>query len=167
MEIFKEIQGFEGLYEISNLGNIKNVIKNKLLKFGKHNQGYLQVSLSKNNKKTTFKIHRLIAIYFIDNPNNYKIINHVDGNKLNNSIENLEWCTSKHNNEHAYKLGLRFMTSKNLNILNKKVINIETNIVYESAKEVAIKHNLVYGTLINKLNGRRTNNTNFKYLDNV
>jgi hypothetical protein len=166
MEIYKEIQGFKRIYTISNKGNVKNIKTGKILKPGKHTQGYMQIGLSINNKSKTFKIHRLIAFYFIPNPYNLPSINHIDGDKTNNNIKNLEWCTTSQNNQHAYNLGLRFMTKKNLEIISKKVIDITSNKVYSSVKEVAKIHNLVYGSLVNKLNGKRTNNTNFKYLNN-
>lgn len=70
------------------------------------NSGYLYYSLKINNKVKNFTIHRLLAKYFIPNPNNYPCVNHIDGNKQNNSLDNLEWCTYKHNSQEAVKLGL-------------------------------------------------------------
>ncbi len=110
-EIWKDIPEYEGLYQASNLGNIKVLnrivnsgIKNnktvirkgKLLK-QRINQGYYEVALSKDNKKRFLKVHRLIAITFIPNLNNLPSINHKDENKLNNRVDNLEWCSIKYN----------------------------------------------------------------------
>ena len=110
-EIWKDIPEYEGLYQASNLGNIKVLnrvvnsgIKNnktvirkgKLLK-QRINQGYYEVALSKDNKKRFFKVHRLIAMTFIPNSNNFPSINHKDENKLNNCVNNLEWCSVKYN----------------------------------------------------------------------
>lgn len=110
-EIWKDIPDYEGLYQASNLGNVKVLdrvvnsgIKNnktvirkgKLLK-KRINQGYYEVALSKNNKKRFLKVHRLIAITFIPNLNNLPSVNHKDENKLNNNVNNLEWCTIKYN----------------------------------------------------------------------
>lgn len=110
-EIWKDIPNFEGLYQVSNLGNVKTLdkyvnsgIKNnsKVKRIGKilkqyNKGGYLQVSLRKNYKRYYFGIHRLVAMAFIPNPNNYPQVNHKDENKLNNCVENLEWCTAQYN----------------------------------------------------------------------
>lgn len=114
-EIWKDIPNFEGLYQASNWGRIKSLkkdvikknqgchhYKERILKGWNHNTGYLAVTL--NGKK--YLVHRIVAMTFIENPNNYPIINHIDGNKKNNKIENLEWCTYEHNLHEAIKLGL-------------------------------------------------------------
>lgn len=104
-EIWKDIKGYEGLYQASNLGNIKS--KNRILKQIKRKDGYYFVNLSKNSKVKPTKVHRIIAETFIENKNNYNIINHKDNNKENNCVENLEWCTQSHNIKEAYKCGAR------------------------------------------------------------
>jgi hypothetical protein len=110
-EIWKDIEGYEGLYQISNLGNVKvldrivnSAIKNnKIVKrVGKmlkqyNKQGYMQVTLTNNNVRKYFKVHRLVALTFIPNPNNFPQVNHRDENPLNNCVDNLEWCTAKYN----------------------------------------------------------------------
>lgn len=118
-EVWKDIEGYEGLYQISNLGLVKSVsrkIKTKLgfkttkdilLKFGKCSFNYIQVSLCKNGVQKTFKVHRLVAIHFIPNEFDKKEVNHIDGDKSNNTIDNLEWATRSENQFHAYKIGLR------------------------------------------------------------
>lgn len=116
-EIWKPIEGYEGLYEISNLGRVKSIQyfnhvnnksypRNKILKPLPNDRGYHRVDLSKFGRSKRYRIHRLVAEAFIPNPNNFPEINHIDGNKQNNSINNLEWCTRKHNMKEAYKLGL-------------------------------------------------------------
>ena len=101
-EIWKDIKGYEGLYKISNLGNVKSIRfgKNKILK---HNllQGYPVVQLSNKNIRHTFEIHRLVAQAFIPNPNNYPYINHKNEIRTDYRIENLEWCTQKMNVNHS------------------------------------------------------------------
>lgn len=102
-EIWANIPNYED-YQISNLGNVcsyKNG-KRKLLKGLIQNTGYLTVSL--NNKKIS--VHRLVAITFIHKPKGKNVVNHIDGNKLNNNIYNLEWCTTQENISHAFKNGL-------------------------------------------------------------
>lgn len=87
-------------YKVYEDGSIFSNISNKFLK-PDNAQGYLQVTLSVNKSPIRIKIHRLVALLFVPNPNNYPIINHIDGNKLNNHFSNLEWCTYEHNNKHA------------------------------------------------------------------
>lgn len=100
-EIYKDIQGYEGKYQISNLGNVYSLITNKILKPGLTLDGYYQVNLYKNGVKKHLYIHRLVAQSFLDNPNNYPIINHKDENPMNNIYSNLEWCDKKYNNNYG------------------------------------------------------------------
>lgn len=100
--MFKAISGYEGLYEINEQGVIKKPDGTRL--YGSVNSyGYRVVSLTKAGKKKDHKVHRLLAKAFIPNPRpgDFNCVNHIDGNKLNNSLENLEWCTRKGNNQHA------------------------------------------------------------------
>ncbi|ALA07692.1 hypothetical protein BC01_108 [Bacillus phage BC01] len=96
-------------YAVSNLGNVKHSRKGNILKFYTMPApiGYYQVSLSCNGKTKKYLVHRLVALAFIPNPDNKREVNHKDGNKLNNYIDNLEWNTSKENQQHAMKLGLQ------------------------------------------------------------
>lgn len=112
-EIWKDISGYEDMYQISNFGNLRAIkssssgekscfIKTPTLT----HKGYENISLYKNGKRNFFRIHRLVAEYFIDNPNNYPQVNHIDGNKSNNRVDNLEWCNNSQNMKHAYDNGL-------------------------------------------------------------
>lgn len=120
MEIFKDIEGFEGYYQISNLGRIKAlrrkvkspirhnkyVYKKERIRYAtKNSLGYYNLKLYKKGIKRGFPLHRLLAIAFIPNPENKPFINHIDGNPSNNKIENLEWCTQSENIQHAYNIG--------------------------------------------------------------
>lgn len=109
-EQWKDIEGYEGLYQISNLGRVKSLkrwrgnngsgyyTKEKILKNSKKDNDYLMVGLSKNGKSNKFYVHRLVAIAFIPNPHDYPLVNHKkEFEKYNNNIENLEWCTYKYN----------------------------------------------------------------------
>jgi hypothetical protein len=98
-EIWKDIKNYEGLYQVSNLGNIKNILTKQILgKFGKR---YYETYLYKNGKRKCFKIHRLVAQAFIPNLNNKSEVNHIDGNRYNNTVSNLEWVTRQENMNHA------------------------------------------------------------------
>ena len=108
-EAWKDVVGYEGLYQISNLGNIKSIYygeKEKILKIRKDDKGYPQAHLSKNGEMKDFKVHRLVATAFIgDIPDGF-VINHINGIKDDNRVENLEICTYSHNAKEAYRLGL-------------------------------------------------------------
>lgn len=105
-ETWKEIPNYEGIYEISTRGFIRTISKRLQKTPYITNKGYLAIDLYKNKKRKKHLIHRLIAETFISNPNNYPCVNHKDGNKLNNDINNLEWCTQKYNMQEAARLGL-------------------------------------------------------------
>lgn len=101
-EIWKDIKGYEGLYQISNLGRVKSLNAyghnlEKIMNCPKHHSGYLITIFCTNNKKKTFNVHRLVAETFIPNPNKLPQVNHKDENKLNNCVDNLEWCTRQYN----------------------------------------------------------------------
>lgn len=98
-EEFKEIIGYEGWYWVSNLGNVKS--KFKQLKPCINKDGYYVVSLCKENRVKTFSIHRLVALHFIDNPDNLPQVNHKDECKTNNCVTNLEWCTQQQNHDYG------------------------------------------------------------------
>ena len=109
-EIWKDVVGFENLYQVSNLGNIKALPKHGRKSVNmKHciKHGYCTVSFSKNGKSTTLYVHRVVAQAFLQNAEGKPEVNHIDGNKLNNAIDNLEWVTISQNQKHAIKLGLR------------------------------------------------------------
>lgn len=104
--MFKDIIGWEYGYMISNTGEVYSKKNDKILKTTISKTGYHQITLRKHGIAYCFKIHRLVATAFIPNPNEYPIINHIDGNKLNNNYLNLEWCTYSYNTIHAYDNGL-------------------------------------------------------------
>ena len=95
-EIWKDIEGYEGLYQVSNMGRVRSLRKNIILREG-ISRGYSVLNLSKNGKPLTKKVHRLVANAFIPNPDNLPQVNHKDENKLNNCADNLEWCTQEYN----------------------------------------------------------------------
>ena len=120
-EIWKDIKGYEGHYKVSNLGNVKSFKygKETLLKRRLTDRGYDTAMLYDKGKQKCFKIHRLVAQAFIPNLENKSEVNHIDGNKLNNSVDNLEWCTHKENITHGFKTGL-FLQSLSLKVRDEK-----------------------------------------------
>lgn len=118
MNKWKPIKNYEGIYEISSKGEIRSLERKAKIKGGSYrivksknikliNNGlYYVVGLSKNGTTKQHFLHRLLAQTFIPNPNNLKCINHINGNKLDNRLKNLEWCTYTHNNREAFRLGL-------------------------------------------------------------
>lgn len=117
-EIWKEVVGYESYYQVSDYGNVRSVNRVVPNGFGgemrvkgmsinsRMGANYINITLTKNGKKNTFNVHRLVAIAFLPNPNNLPYVNHIDGNKLNNCDDNLEWSTEVHNSNHSYNMGL-------------------------------------------------------------
>ena len=116
MEIWKPVKNFEQQYEISNKGNLRSIdryvkhykggerlYKGQPKKTRLNYNGYIRCNLKNNGKRYDFAVHRLVAIAFLDNPNNYKYVNHINGIKTDNNVENLEWCTMQQNIIHAVK----------------------------------------------------------------
>lgn len=108
MEVWKDIPEYEGLYQVSSGGLVRR--NGQIRKLYKDHRGYLTIGLSKQSKMKYFKVHRLVAIAFIQNPQGKRTVNHKDGNKENNCVENLEWATHSENIIHANKMGLRRVT---------------------------------------------------------
>ena len=135
--MWKDIKGFEGLYQISDKGEVKSLIRNKILKLTQDKDGYLTVGL----KGKKFKVHRLVAEAFIDNPNNYPCVNHKDENKKNNSVDNLEWCSIKYNINYGNKI------KNTAQKISRRVICLETNIIFNSCREAEEKMNLNKNTV--------------------
>jgi hypothetical protein len=106
LEMYKPVKNFENRYLVNENGQIFSILKGKILKPMSHKLGYLYYDLRKDKKRKLYYVHRLVSEHFIDNPLSKKYVNHIDGNKKNNSISNLEWVTSKENVNHAIKTGL-------------------------------------------------------------
>lgn len=106
MEIWKDIEDYEGKYQVSNMGRVKSLNygrtgEERILKPGKDTKGYSQVGLYKNNKRKGVKVHRLVATAFIENPENKPCIDHINTIRTDNRAENLRWCTAKENNNNV------------------------------------------------------------------
>lgn len=168
MEVFKDVVGYEGFYKISNIGNVKSlsrtILKNGIYPFkskeknlkNRFNNNYYYVTLCKNNTYKTFRNHRLIAMAFIPNPNNKPMVNHINGIKTDNRIENLEWCTSKENVNHAISTGLinqNGVNSINSRLTEKEILEIRSlNLPH---LEISEKYN-ISKSYVSSIKRRRT-----------
>ena len=169
-EIWRPINGHNGDYEISSTGIVRStermimtkngirMLKGKVLRSKINKEGYQQITLTKAGKSSTMYIHKLVANAFIPNPLNKLEINHINGIKSNNNIENLEWMTHSENIKHAYLHGL-------LKPKYKKVIDMCTGKKYNNAYEAALDLKINYGTFRNYLNGNIKNKTCLKYVN--
>lgn len=128
METWKPIKDYEGLYEISDCGRVKSLDRwdslnrlkiGKILNCCDNGSGYMIVNLKAFGKQNIKTIHRLVAEAFIPNPNNLPCVNHKDGNKQNNNVDNLEWCTHSENMKHAFRTGLSFQKKGEFNSQHK------------------------------------------------
>lgn len=162
-EIWKDIPEFEGIYQVSNMGRIKSLLrksysgrmlKERLLSPTPDTKGYVRVTLHKNKKAFHKSVHRIVAEVFIDGDISLQV-NHIDGIKTNNVYTNLEWCTNKENSDHAYNTGL-----KNKEILNKafKIRSIKLDTEQEqnhySINQAAKDLNLYPSNILNVLKGK-------------
>lgn len=141
-EIWKDIPNYENMYKISSLGNVKSlkrkvknkngyrIVEEKELKKCVDTNGYFVVNLRKNSNIETKPIHRLVAEIFIKNEDKKPCVNHIDGNKQNNCVENLEWCTYSHNVKEAFRLGL----NKHIDFKEKREI-IQYDLFMNKIKE--------------------------------
>lgn len=166
-EIWKAIPGFERCYEASSLGQIRSLRQSKshggtkvrdiplLRKAHLNTSGYWHIGLQMNGRHYSISNHRLVALAFIPNPNNFPEVNHIDGNKLNNSIENLEWVSSRNNQLHAYKLGLRKKLGLEEN--PKSILNrVQVLEIFNSSltrRELSVKYGISISGINNVKNG--------------
>lgn len=165
---WKPISGYEGIYMISDQGQVKSLKRETETKRGvkrvvyekilspKDTGGYQFVALNKDGKRKDFYIHRLVASVFLDNPNNYNIVNHKDGNPKNNNLDNLEWSNHRQNVIHAYEIGLNSNkggSHKNaVSIIDKELMK-----EFSTIKEWAEGRNIAYSTARNIINGQASN----------
>jgi len=141
----KPIKNYDGLYSATEDGRIFSHIKNKFLSSGKN--GYSNIRL----RKTPFKIHRLIAETFIPNPENKPCVNHKNGIKTDNRIENLEWCTYSENSYHALSTGLRIPATGERHPKSKLILDFNTGVFYESIRFASIAKGMNRETIKNGL----------------
>jgi hypothetical protein len=178
-EIWKDIIGYEGFYQVSNLGRVKSceryvkhfkggnrLLKSKPIKISSDSYGYKIVCLCKNGLEKTLKVHRLVAIAFIDSVENKLQINHIDGIKSNNCVENLEWVNNSENMKHAHLIGLKKTMINNekavlvFNKLSNEFIQEYVSIA-NAARNLNIRRTDISGVLNNRQ--KSANGYCFKY----
>lgn len=175
-EIWRPVQGYEGIYEVSSLGRLKSL--KRLVKFKNKNGFYpvpekiIKLSVRHryqsvglyNGKHKNHLVHRLVAIAFVQNTTNQLTVNHKDGNRLNNKAENLEWCSQSENVTHAYTMGLskdRKVSNNSMSKLTEKIVSeiryyCQTNTDLPR-KETALKYGIAESTLSQIVNNKRWN----------
>lgn len=124
-EVWGSLPELKGLFEVSNLGNVRTVKSKQLRKAQLQKLGYRRISLRVDSELLGYQLHRLVALVHIPNPNDYREINHIDGDKENNNVDNLEWCTRSQNMSHAFRTGL----VSNRGILNPRARLSELTVI--------------------------------------
>ena len=173
-EIWLPIEGYENLYEVSNLGRVRRLesvvngkngskrkVSGNILKPRAQQNGYLMVNLCKNGIRRSYYMHRIVSTAFIPNPDNKPQVNHKDEDKLNNSVENLEWCTAKENTNYGTR------TKRSSEKLQKPVLCVELNQIFPSLTDTAKHFNVTLSNLSWVLTGRSktAGGYHFEYLE--
>lgn len=185
METWKDVEGYEGFYQVSDAGRVrsldryvpgkngaKQLKRGKVLRATKGAAGYLHCTLYRDGDSETKNIHRLVAEAFIPNGEGHQCINHKDGIKTNNAVDNLEWCTHKQNTRHAWGTGLAHMTDKHRESARKvgkrngKRVLCSNGVIYPSSCEAARQLGTTQGNIWLVINGKRkhANGYTFEYV---
>jgi len=179
-EVWNDIEGYEGFYQVSNFGNVKSL--RRIVKQGwgyriiperilnkTTNKGYQYVGLYLNGSNKTYLVHRLVANSFIENKKNKSQVNHINCDKTDNKITNLEWCTPKENMKHAKENNLIKKVSRKgyLNNRSKKVVDLCSGKIYDTVASAALEIGYSQPYLNRMLNGQRKNKTNLKFYNEI
>ena len=165
-EIWRDAPGYEGLYIVSNKGEVKSLNyhrtkKENIMKPRKNKKGYLQIQLSNKGKVKNISVHRLVAEAFIPNPENLPEVNHIDECKTNNNVNNLEWCTRKYNNNFGTRnerSGIaisKALTGCYNNKISKPVKCLETGLIFPSTNEAQRQFGFSHQHISACCNGKR------------
>lgn len=159
-EMWKDILGYDGVYQVSNFGRVRNVVRGNHILCQSVSSGYPHVSLNRDGVQKSFLVHRLVATLFVPNYDNKPEVNHIDGNKLNNNSTNLEWVTPKENQIHSIKIGLKHVgeNAPNSKLSQKEVESIRSEYIPNTrghgCRTLAKKYGVNSGTIWNIVNGR-------------
>lgn len=170
-EIWKDVKGYEGLYLVSNKGRIKSLDRligyrgarlrkwrGAMKKLTLLDKGYLKVTLHKNGKPETFEVQRIVAEAFLENPHGKTQVNHIDGNKTNNNVENLEWVTPRENSIHAVQI-----LKKGIKAVIQYDLDGHYITTFESIAEASRKTHARRSSISNVIYGRRKTAGGFKW----
>jgi hypothetical protein len=179
-EIWVPIIGHENFYEISNLGRVKSLKRvigrenfgsytreERFLKLVIKKSGYCVFSVMSNGLKEQIFLHRIIAEYFIPNPDDKAEVNHINGIKTDNRIENLEWATRQENAQHAFRTGLMNPQSGVTHYSSKRVINLKTGETFNTARDAAKSAGISTTHFYGMMSGERRNSTCFVLAKNA
>lgn len=148
-EVWKDIPIYAGIYEISTFGRVRSKVTNRIATPFKNERGYTIVKIYLNGMVKNERVHRLVAMTFIPNPNNYPQVNHKDYNRTNNRVDNLEWCTGEQNIQHS----IEHLHGKRVQCYDQ---------VFSSIGQCCRHFNVPYTTMRNWLNGKRKMPTFYK-----
>lgn len=182
-EIWKDIHGYEGLYQVSNLGRVKRLsrivdagngarrtLPEMIMSFRENKLGYHYVGLTKNHKQKIMLIHRLVASAFLENVQNKPEVNHIDGVKANNSVSNLDWCTRQENKQHANRTGLWKVTekmkqrSRKVEFTNDQGESIQFNSVKEASEIFGVDRRWLFRVLRGQRNLKTVKGYKVRYI---
>lgn len=159
MQTWKSIKGYEGLYSVSDSGHVMGHVRGRELKPWIHKSGYTYITIKKpGTNKKSFRLHRLVATYFLENPEGLPAVNHLDGNKENNRVSNLEWCTQSANELHARDTGLnpgRGETHHRAKLTLASVLEIKRCLAAgEAPRKIAENYPICVGTIYDIRRGK-------------
>lgn len=133
-EVWRPVSGYENLYQVSSLGRVRSCKSGRILKLRETNKGYFRAHLSKDGHAKDYSIHKLVATAFLPNPSCLNQVNHIDENKANNHVSNLQWCSCRQNINHGTCIERTHQKQR------KKVVCVETGEIYSSVTDVWKKH---------------------------
>ena len=176
-ENWRDIPGYEGRYQVSNIGNVKSlertflmpnggiaICKERLLTQSLNRNGYQTLNLHKNNKNKFCLVHRLVGLAWLPNPNNFRIMNHIDCNRSNNNVNNIEWCTYNYNSKYCFEMGNSVNAFKEDDVIGSlETLNLNTGIFYLTMKDAynSLVFPYKYRSFVKRLRSKQFNDTGF------
>ena len=168
-EIWKDIVGYEGIYQINTKGEVRKILKHgyKRMKDRPQRNGYRKIGLTKNGKQTTYQVHRLVALCFLPNSQGFPCVNHLDEDKTNNCVDNLEWCSHKYNVNYGTRISRMAETQKTAQKCKPVIgINVTNGLIieYQSTKEAGRQTGISQGNICSCCHGRLKTAGGYKWM---